>query len=124
MHLMDQALQTLRSKNVKINPEEEEDDFIAILLHDSGHGPFSHALENSIISGISHEELSLLLMSRLNEAFQGKLTLAIDIFRGKYKRKFLHELIAGQVDMDRLDYLRRDSFFTGVIEGSVRNPTG
>jgi HD superfamily phosphohydrolase len=119
LHLMDQAIQTLRSKNVKISQEEEEATFIAILLHDSGHGPFSHALENSIISGISHEELSLLLMSKLNEYFQGKLALAIDIFRGKYKRKFLHELIAGQVDMDRLDYLRRDSFFTGVIEGSV-----
>jgi uncharacterized protein len=119
LHLMDQAIQTLRDKNVKISPEEEEATFIAILLHDSGHGPFSHALENSIISGISHEELSLLLMNKLNETFNGKLTLAIDIFRGNYKRKFLHELIAGQVDMDRLDYLRRDSFFTGVIEGSV-----
>jgi HD superfamily phosphohydrolase len=119
LHLMDQAIQTLRSKNVNISDEEEEATFIAILLHDSGHGPFSHALENSIISGISHEELSLLLMTRLNEAFNGRLKLAIDIFRGKYKRKFFHELIAGQVDMDRLDYLRRDSFFTGVIEGSV-----
>jgi HD superfamily phosphohydrolase len=119
LHLMDQAIQTLRSKNVKISAEEEEAAFIAILLHDSGHGPFSHALENSIISGISHEELSLLLMGKLNETFNGKLKLAIDIFRGKYERKFLHELIAGQVDMDRLDYLRRDSFFTGVIEGSV-----
>ena len=119
LHLMDQSIQTLRGKNVKISPDEEEATFIAILLHDSGHGPFSHALENSIISGISHEELSLLLMGKLNETFHGKLTLAIEIFRGKYKRKFLHELIAGQVDMDRLDYLRRDSFFTGVIEGSV-----
>jgi HD superfamily phosphohydrolase len=119
LHLMDQAIQTLRGKNVVISPEEEEATFIAILLHDSGHGPFSHALENSIISGISHEELSLLLMSKLNETFHGKLDLAIEIFKGKYKRKFLHELIAGQVDMDRLDYLRRDSFFTGVIEGSV-----
>ena len=119
LHLMDQAIQTLRAKNVKISPEEEEATFIAILLHDSGHGPFSHALENSIISGISHEELSLLLMDKLNKTFNGKLVLAIEIFRGKYKRKFLHELIAGQVDMDRLDYLRRDSFFTGVIEGSV-----
>jgi uncharacterized protein len=119
LHLMDLAIQTLRSKDVKISREEEEATFIAILLHDSGHGPFSHALENSIISGISHEELSLLLMNKLNEHFMGKLTLAIEIFRGAYKRKFLHELIAGQVDMDRLDYLRRDSFFTGVIEGSV-----
>jgi HD superfamily phosphohydrolase len=119
LHLMDLAIQTLRSKNVKISSEEEEATFIAILLHDLGHGPFSHALENSIISGISHEELSILLMDKLNDSFGGKLTLAINIFRGKYKRKFLQELIAGQVDMDRLDYLRRDSFFTGVIEGSV-----
>jgi len=119
MHLMDQAIQTLKSKNVKISQEEEEATLLAILLHDTGHGPFSHALENSIISGISHEELSLLLMGKLNETFHGKLTLAIDIFKGKYKRKFLHELVAGQVDMDRLDYLRRDSFYTGVIEGSV-----
>jgi uncharacterized protein len=119
LHLMDQAIQTLRNKNVVISPEEEEATFIAILLHDSGHGPFSHALENSIIPGISHEEISVLLMSKLNDYFQGRLRLAIEIFRGTYKRKFLHELIAGQVDMDRLDYLRRDSFFTGVIEGAV-----
>jgi uncharacterized protein len=119
LHLMEMAIQTLRNKGIKISPEEEEATYAAILLHDAGHGPFSHALENSIISGINHEELSLLLMKKLNESFDGKLSLAIDIFRGKYKRKFLHELIAGQLDMDRLDYLRRDSFFTGVIEGSV-----
>lgn len=119
LHLMGQAIQTLRSKNVEISKAEEEAVYIAILLHDSGHGPFSHALENSIIYGISHEELSFLLMNKLNEHFGGKLTLAMEIFRGKYKRSFLHELIAGQIDMDRLDYLRRDSFFTGVIEGSV-----
>jgi hypothetical protein len=119
LHLMDTAIQTLRAKGVNISDEEEEATFLAILLHDAGHGPFSHALENSIISGISHEELSLLLMKKMNETFKGKLTLAIDIFTGKYKRKFLHELIAGQVDMDRLDYLKRDSFFTGVVEGSV-----
>jgi HD superfamily phosphohydrolase len=119
LHLMDQAIQTLRGKNVTISAEEEEAAYIAILLHDSGHGPFSHALENSIIQGITHEEISLLLMNRLNEVFGGRLTLAIDVFKGRYRRKFLHELIAGQIDMDRLDYLRRDSFFTGVIEGSV-----
>lgn len=119
LHLMDQAIKTLRSKNVAISFEEEEAVLIAILLHDAGHGPFSHALENSIISGISHEDLSLLLMNKLNEEFKGRLSMAIDIFRGTYKRRFLHELIAGQMDMDRLDYLRRDSFFTGVIEGSV-----
>jgi HD superfamily phosphohydrolase len=119
LHLMDMAIQTLRSKGIKISHEEEEAAHIAILLHDMGHGPFSHALENSIISGINHEEISLLLMNKLNEFYEGRLSLTIDIFRGKYKRKFLHELIAGQIDMDRLDYLRRDSFFTGVIEGAV-----
>jgi HD superfamily phosphohydrolase len=116
---MDLAIRTIRSKGTAISSEEEEAAFIAILLHDTGHGPFSHALENSIITGISHEDLSLLLMRKLNESFGGRLTLAIEIFKGTYHRKFLHELIAGQVDMDRLDYLRRDSFFTGVIEGSV-----
>ena len=119
LHLMDMAIRTLIGKGVKISAEEEEAAFCAILLHDAGHGPFSHALENSIISGISHEDLSLLLMRKLNEHFNGRLTLAIEIFKGTYKRKFLHELVAGQMDMDRLDYLRRDSFFTGVIEGSV-----
>jgi HD superfamily phosphohydrolase len=116
---MNMAISTLRSKGVIISPVEEEAVFIAILLHDVGHGPFSHALENSIISGISHEDLSLLLMRKLNETYTGKLDMAIEIFRGTYSRKFLHELISGQMDMDRLDYLRRDSFFTGVIEGSV-----
>jgi len=119
LHLMDLALKTLKSKGVKISPYEEEAAQIAILLHDAGHGPFSHALETSIIKGISHEDLSLLIMNRLNDHFNGKLALAIEIFKGNYRRKFLHELIAGQMDMDRLDYLRRDSFFTGVIEGSV-----
>ncbi len=119
LYLMDLAIRTIRSKGILITPEEEEAVLIAILLHDSGHGPFSHALENSIITGISHEDLSLLLMRKLNESFSGRLSLAIEIFKGTYKRKFLHELIAGQMDMDRLDYLRRDSFFTGVIEGSV-----
>ena len=119
LHLMESALQTLKNKEVRITPEEEEAAMIAILLHDIGHGPFSHALENSIITGITHEDLSLLLMQKLNETFTGKLDLAIEIFRGTYRRQFLHDLTAGQMDMDRLDYLRRDSFFTGVIEGSV-----
>ena len=119
LHLMNMAIATLRSKGVVISPTEEEATLIAILLHDAGHGPFSHALENSIISGITHEDLSLLLMRKLNEKYAGKLDLAIEIFTGNYYRKFLHELISGQMDMDRLDYLRRDSFFTGVIEGSV-----
>jgi HD superfamily phosphohydrolase len=119
LHLMNMAISTLRSKGVLISHEEEEAASIAILLHDAGHGPFSHALENSIINGITHEDLSLLLMNKLNEKYGGRLGLAIDIFRGNYPRKFLHELVSGQMDMDRLDYLRRDSFFTGVIEGAV-----
>jgi HD superfamily phosphohydrolase len=119
LHLMDMAISTLRSKGVDISSDEEEATCIAILLHDAGHGPFSHALETSIISDITHEDLSLLLMSKLNEAYSGRLDLAIEIFTGRYSRKFFHELISGQMDMDRLDYLRRDSFFTGVIEGSV-----
>lgn len=119
LHLMEMAIGTLRSKGAIISPEEEEATYIAILLHDIGHGPFSHALESSIISGITHEDLSLLLMRKLNEEYPGKLGLAIQIFKGSYKRIFLHELISGQMDMDRLDYLRRDCFFTGVIEGSV-----
>jgi HD superfamily phosphohydrolase len=119
LHLMDTALQTLKSKDVKISPSEEEAAMIAILLHDIGHGPFSHALEDSLITGLTHEDLSLLLMRKLNETFGGRLDMAIEILTGSYGRKFLHELIAGQMDMDRLDYLRRDSFFTGVIEGSV-----
>lgn len=119
MHLMSTAIETLRSKNVFISAREEEATLIAILLHDAGHGPFSHALETSIISNITHEDISLLLMRKLNEEYDGKLDLAIEIFTDAYHRKFLHELISGQVDMDRLDYLRRDSFFTGVIEGSV-----
>ncbi len=119
LHLMELAINTLRSKGVQIFPEEEEAVNIAILLHDAGHGPFSHALETSIIGGITHEDLSLLIMKKLNEEFHGKLGLAMEIFTGTYKRKFFHELISGQMDMDRLDYLRRDSFFTGVIEGSV-----
>jgi len=116
---MDTALQTLKGKGVFISPEEEEAALVAILLHDAGHGPFSHALEKSIINGITHEDLSLLLMKMLNEEFRDRISLAIDIFTGKYRRKFFHELITGQTDMDRLDYLRRDSFYTGVIEGSV-----
>jgi HD superfamily phosphohydrolase len=119
LHLMDMAIQTLRQKGVEISEEEAEAALIAILLHDAGHGPFSHALENSIIKGITHEDLSLLIMTKLNETHGGRLGLAIKIFKGTYERKFFHELIAGQIDMDRLDYLRRDSFFTGVIEGSV-----
>jgi len=119
LHLMCMAIATLRSKGVCISPEEEEAACVAILLHDCGHGPFSHALETSIIDNISHEDISILLMRKLNEEFDGKLGLAIEVFMDTYPRKFFHELVSGQMDMDRLDYLRRDSFFTGVIEGSV-----
>src|SRR5450759_5034124 len=100
LYLMEMAIQTLRNKGVKISPQEEESTFIAILLHDVGHGPFSHALENSIINNITHEDISLLIMRKLNELYNGKLDLSIEIFSGTYRRKFLHELIAGQVDMD------------------------
>jgi HD superfamily phosphohydrolase len=119
LHLMELAINTLRNKGVQISDDEEEAVNIAILLHDAGHGPFSHALEKSIINGITHEDMSLLIMKKLNEEFHGRLELALKIFTGTYNRKFFHELISGQMDMDRLDYLRRDSFFTGVIEGSV-----
>lgn len=119
MHLMCMAIGALKSKGVDISPEEQEAALIAILLHDCGHGPFSHALETSLINNITHEDLSLLLMRKLNETYKGRLDLALEIFQGTYSRKFFHELVSGQMDMDRLDYLRRDSFFTGVIEGSV-----
>ena len=119
LHLMSMALETLKSKGVQISNDEEEAAYLAILLHDIGHGPFSHALEKTIIEGIDHEDLSMFLINKLNEFYSGRLTLAMDILFGKYQRMFLHELISSQMDMDRLDYLRRDSFFTGVIEGLV-----
>jgi HD superfamily phosphohydrolase len=119
MHLMQEALLTLKQKGVVITPEEEQATLIAILLHDIGHGPFSHALEHSIVTGVSHETISSLLMETLNKEFKGKLSLAIKIFNDGYKKKFLHELVSSQLDMDRLDYLKRDSFFTGVNEGVI-----
>ena len=119
MHLMGQAIDVIRSKGHDISEEEAQGVTIAILLHDIGHGPFSHALEHSIVNNITHEDISELFMSRLNEEFKGKLTLAISIFQNKYKKKFLHQLVSSQLDMDRLDYLNRDSFFTGVSEGVV-----
>lgn len=119
MHLMSKAVRILKSKGHEITEEEEEAVLIAILLHDIGHGPFSHALENSIIPGIKHEKLSLEFMKVLNREFNGKLSLAIEIFTNSYPKKFLHQLISSQLDMDRLDYLRRDSFYTGVSEGQV-----
>jgi len=119
MYLTAMAIQTLRSKEVTVSPEEEEAVLAAILLHDTGHGPFSHALEHSLVEEMPHETVSLLIMKELNRQFNGRLSLAIKIFEGSYHRRFFHELIAGQMDMDRMDYLRRDSFYTGVIEGSV-----
>ena len=119
MHLMQTAVQVLRRKEVAITPEEEQAALIAILLHDIGHGPFSHALEFAIVNNTSHEEISLAIMHKLNEVFSGKLDLAIQIFRGEYYKKFLSQLISSQIDVDRLDYLRRDSFYSGVIEGQV-----
>ncbi len=119
MHLMGKAVQTLRQKGQAISEAEEEAVLMAILLHDIGHGPFSHALENSIIPGISHEQLSLEFMQRLNAEMNGKLNLALQIFQNMYPKKFLHQLISSQLDMDRLDYLRRDCFYTGVSEGRV-----
>jgi hypothetical protein len=119
MHLMQKAIRVLRFKDVAISSEEEEALLIAILLHDIGHGPFSHAMEHSIVSNVSHEAISLHYMDCLNEVFDGKLQLAITIFKGHYERKFLYQLISSQLDMDRLDYLKRDSFYTGVAEGNI-----
>ncbi|MBK9014201.1 MAG: HD domain-containing protein [Saprospiraceae bacterium] len=118
LHLMGEAIEVLRSKDVDISPEEAEAVSIAILLHDIGHGPFSHTLEHTLIN-VHHEELSLRFMERLNEVFGGKLALAIRIFKDEYPKKFLHQLVSGQLDMDRMDYLNRDSYFTGVSEGVI-----
>tara|TARA_B110000902_G_scaffold39208_1_gene41945 strand:+ start:19142 stop:20365 length:1224 start_codon:yes stop_codon:yes gene_type:complete len=119
MHLMQKAIRVLRFKQVEISNEEENALCIAILLHDIGHGAFSHALEHSIVNGISHEEISLKFMRKLNKEFEGQLALAIEIFEGKNPRKFLGQLISSQLDIDRLDYLKRDSFYTGVTEGNI-----
>ena len=121
MHLMQKAVQVLRLKGVVISEDEEEALQIAILLHDIGHGPFSHAMEHSIVNKLSHEDISLLFMEQLNRQFNNRLTFAIHIFKNEYPRKFLYQLISGQLDMDRLDYLRRDSFYTGVPEGAVNS---
>ena len=118
-YLMQKAIETLRMKNVEISHEEEEALTIAILMHDMGHGPFSHALEHTFVKGISHEFVSLKFMEILNDDFNGALDLAIQIFKGEYKRKFMNQLISGQLDMDRLDYLKRDSFYSGVAEGHI-----
>ncbi|WP_372755285.1 HD domain-containing protein [Labilibaculum sp.] len=118
-HLMSLAIEVIRSKGQDITIEEEQAVCIAILLHDIGHGPFSHALEYSIVDGITHEGISELFMKRLNQQFNGKLGAAIKIFQNKYSKHFLNQLVSSQLDMDRLDYLRRDSFFAGVTEGVV-----
>ncbi len=119
MHLMEMAIGVIRSKNQEVTADEASAALIAILLHDIGHGPFSHTLESSIIPNMSHEHMSSVLMKELNRQFDGRLSLAIEIFSDRYHKKFLHELVAGQLDMDRLDYLKRDSFFTGVTEGVI-----
>ena len=121
MFLMQKAVQVLKSKQTEISKEEEHALYIAILLHDIGHGPFSHAMEHSIVENISHEQVSLLMMESLNKEFDGALTLAITIFKNEYHKTFLHQLVSGQLDMDRLDYLRRDSFYTGVSEGAINS---
>lgn len=121
MHLMNNAIKVLQFKKVSISEEECTALLLAILLHDIGHGPFSHAMEHSIVEGITHEEISLKFMNELNTEFDGKLTLAIEIFKGAYKRKFFNQLISSQLDMDRADYLKRDSFYTGVAEGNINS---
>jgi len=121
MHLMQRAVNVLRLKGVTISEDEENALYIAILLHDIGHGPFSHAMENSIVKDVSHEDISLLFMEYLNEEFNSNLTLAIQIFKGEYERTFMCQLISSQLDMDRADYLKRDSFYTGVAEGNINS---
>lgn len=118
-HLMQVAMEQLRVKGVEISDKEEEAACLAILLHDIGHGPFSHALEKSFFKRISHEQISLALMHAMNKEFHGDLDLAIEIFTNQYPRKFFHQLISSQLDVDRLDYLKRDSFYSGVIEGNI-----
>lgn len=118
-HLMCNALTELQNKGIPISPEEELGAKIAILLHDIGHGPYSHALERKLIKGVHHEQISLLMMKLLNEQFNGQLQTAIDILSGTYPKQFLHQLVSGQLDVDRMDYLTRDSFFTGVSEGVI-----
>jgi HD superfamily phosphohydrolase len=118
-HLMCNALHELKSKGINISEDEEQATKIAVLLHDIGHGPFSHALEHTLIKDVDHEEISLLLMKRMNEEFDGKMQMAIDIFTNNYSKNFLHQLLSGQLDVDRMDYLIRDSFFTGVTEGVI-----
>lgn len=121
VHLMRKAVSILRFKGTEISSQEEEALLVAILLHDIGHGPFSHAMEHSIIEGVSHETISLKFMQSLNDIFGGRLDLAIQIFTKKHPKKYLQQLLASQLDIDRLDYLKRDSFFTGVAEGNINS---
>nr|WP_217425103.1 HD domain-containing protein [Flavobacterium sp. 7E] len=121
MHLMQKAVDVLRFKGVNISEEEENALYIAILLHDIGHGPFSHAMERSIVEDVHHEQISLLFMNELNVKFNGQLDLAIQVFKGDYHRLFMLQLISSQLDMDRMDYLKRDSFYSGVAEGNVNS---
>ena len=121
MHMMQQAVEVLRFKGVSISKEEENALYVAILLHDIGHGPFSHAMEHSIVEEVNHEAISLLFMDKLNEEFDGQLSLAIQVFKGEYHRKFMLQLISSQLDMDRMDYLKRDSFYSGVAEGNINS---
>ncbi|MFT7382398.1 MAG: HD superfamily phosphohydrolase, partial [Roseivirga sp.] len=119
MHLMGATLENLRNKGIEISDEEFEAATIAILLHDIGHGPFSHALEYSLLEDVPHEHLSRMIISKLNLEFDGKLSMALEIFNNTYPKVFLSELVSSQLDIDRLDYLKRDSFFTGVSEGTI-----
>ncbi|MEN9884228.1 MAG: hypothetical protein RLZZ420_1445, partial [Bacteroidota bacterium] len=118
-HLMHNALYELKQKGIEITPAEEQGAKIAILLHDIGHGPFSHALEYMLVKDLEHEAISEMIMEVLNEEFNGALSIAIDIFKNVYPKKFLHQLVSGQLDVDRMDYLTRDSFFSGVVEGMI-----
>jgi HD superfamily phosphohydrolase len=118
-HLMHNAISELKQKGVEISEEEEQGAKIAILLHDVGHGPFSHALESLLVKNLGHETLSMMIMDELNKEMNGQLNTAIAIFKDTYHKKFLHQLISGQLDVDRMDYLARDSFFSGVIEGMI-----
>ena len=121
LHIMQKAIQVLRFKNTEISTDEENALYIAILLHDIGHGPFSHAMEHSIVEDVHHEQISLLFMNKLNVEFNGQLTLAIQIFKEEYHRKFMLQLVSSQLDMDRMDYLKRDSFYSGVEEGKINS---
>ena len=121
MHVMQKVINVLKRKNIKISNHESEALQIAILLHDIGHGPFSHATENIILKGVDHEYISLKIIEKLNDIFEKKLALALKIIKNEYHRKFMYQLISGQIDVDRLDFLKRDSFYTGVTEGNINS---